>query len=510
MPRPGGYAQHNGTSMLKGDNWISDVVSNIENGPDWNSTAIFITYDDCGCFYDHVTPPPGRGVRVPMVIVSPYAKAAFTDHTSTGLSGMLSYIEHRFDLAPLTSDDASAYDFADSFDYSQAPRPGVAAAPARPLTRGRPVPAGAPAARGRPAVSPCGAGRTRGAPGGSLRCVPQRCRTQATCRSAETEPCMDESSLAIDAQGVVKRFGDVTALGGFDMRVEAGQIHGLVGPNGAGKTTLLRVLFGLVAADAGAISLLGEDVVAGGGTTVDGVGGFVEEPRFYPYLTARRNLELLVELDGGARDRIDEVLALAGLADRARRKAGTLSSGARQRLGVAASLLRSPRILLLDEPTVGLDPVGMSEMMSMLRGLRAEGLTAVVSSHHMAELESLCDGVTVMSEGRSVWHGSMDRLRAESPAPANRLSTSDDARAAEIARSHSGVAVVVDPEGWLTVSGDREALDEFVVALGRAGIAVRRLELLMSALESMFLALTGAQPDRLAVEAPPGRVEAAP
>ena len=361
----------------------------------------------------------------------------------------------------------------------------------------------------------------RVAPVGSIRCIPQRWRSQTTCAPAEKErgsgrhnwiagPSVGEDTIAIDAQGVVKRFGDVTALDGLDMRVEAGQIHGLVGPNGAGKTTLLRVLFGLVAADAGAIRLLDEEVVGGSGMTVDGVGGFVEEPRFYPYLSARRNLELLAELDGGARDRVDGVLALTGLADRARRKAGTLSSGARQRLGVAASLLRSPRILLLDEPTVGLDPVGTSEMVSMLRRLRAEGLTTVVSSHHMAELESLCDGVTVMRDGRSVWHGSMQRLRSESPAPANRLSTSDDVRAVEIARSHSRVAVVVDPEGWLTASGDREALDEFVLALGRAGIAVRRLELLMSALESMFLALTGAQPERVPVEAPPGHVEAAP
>jgi ABC-2 type transport system ATP-binding protein len=317
---------------------------------------------------------------------------------------------------------------------------------------------------------------------------------------------MGEGSVAIDARGVAKRFGDVAALCGADLRVAAGQIHGLVGPNGAGKTTLLRVLFGLVAADAGEITVLGTPVEAGG-STVEGIGGFVEEPRFYPYLSARRNLELLVELDGGPRDRIDEVLALAGLEDRARRKAGTLSSGARQRLGAAASLLRSPRVLLLDEPTVGLDPVGIGEMLAMLRGLRTEGVTTVVSSHHMAELQSLCDGVTVMSEGRSVWQGTMERLRAESPAPANRLSTSDDTRAAELAREHPGVEMVVDPEGWLTVSGDREALDELVVALGRAGIAVRRMELLMTALESMFLALTGAPPERAA--AAPDRVEAA-
>jgi ABC-2 type transport system ATP-binding protein len=303
----------------------------------------------------------------------------------------------------------------------------------------------------------------------------------------------DEATVAVDARGVVKRFGDVVALAGVDLQVGAGQVHGLVGPNGAGKTTLLRVLFGLVAADAGSIRLLGEEAVAG--ATADGVGGFVEEPRFYPYLSVRRNLELLVELDGGARDRVDEVLGLVGLDDRAGRRAGTLSSGGRQRLGIAASLLRSPRILLLDEPTVGLDPTGMSEMASVLRELRGQGVTAIVSSHHMAELESLCDGVTVMTEGRTVWHGSMERLRAESPQPASRLSTSDDRRAVEIARSYPRVAVVVDPEGSLTVSGSREALDEFVVALGRSGIAVRRLELLMSALESMFLALTGAQPE---------------
>ena len=317
------------------------------------------------------------------------------------------------------------------------------------------------------------------------------------------------ASAAIDAQGVVKRFGDVLALGGVDLRVAAGQIHGLVGPNGAGKTTLLRVLFGLVTPDEGSVTLLGEDVLAAGGAAVDGVGGFVEEPRFYPYLSARRNLELLVELDGGDRDRVDAVLRLVGLEDRARRKAGTLSSGARQRLGVAAALLRSPRILLLDEPTVGLDPAGISEMVTMLKGLRAEGLTAVISSHNMTELESVCDGVTVMAEGKVVWHGSMGRLRSESPTPANRLSTSDDTRAIQIAQSHPRLSVVADPEGWLTLSGDRDSIDEYVVALGRAGIAVRRLELLMSSLEAMFFALTGVRPQEAAADPQPDHLPAA-
>jgi ABC-2 type transport system ATP-binding protein len=307
---------------------------------------------------------------------------------------------------------------------------------------------------------------------------------------------MSDADAAVAVRGLVKTFGDVTALDGSDMRVRAGDVHGLVGPNGAGKTTLLRVLFGLVAPDAGTITLFGQDWRADGETAPAGVSGFVEDPRFYPYLSARRNLQLLAALDGLDPDPVDEALELVRLADRADRKVGGFSSGMRQRLGLAASILRSPRLLLLDEPTVGLDPTGLREVQSLLRGLSADGVTLLISSHSMPELDGLCDGVTVMKEGSSVWEGSMDRLRSESPAPAHRLWTSDDDRAIEIARSSPPVTIVPDPEGGLTVHADRFALDAFVVALGRAGVAVRRLELLMTALESMFFSLTGAESDR--------------
>jgi ABC-2 type transport system ATP-binding protein len=123
--------------------------------------------------------------------------------------------------------------------------------------------------------------------------------------------------------------------------------------------------------------------------------------------------------------------------------------------------------------------------------MAADGVTIVISSHNMTELEGVCDAVTVIAEGGAVWNGSMERLRAESPAPAHRLETSDDRRAMEIADADAGVRVLVDPDGWLTVSADQTALDAFVVELGRNGIAVRRLELLMTALESMFFSLTG-------------------
>jgi ABC-2 type transport system ATP-binding protein len=295
---------------------------------------------------------------------------------------------------------------------------------------------------------------------------------------------MPDPTPAVDAHGLVKRFGDVRALDGFDLLVDAGQVHGLVGPNGAGKTTFLRVLFGLVAPDEGSFTLLG-------GGALDGVGGFVEEPRCYPYLTARRNLELLAALDGAGGDDVDAALEAVHLTERADRKVGGFSSGMRQRLGLAAALLRSPRLLLLDEPTIGLDPAGAREVQTLVRGLAAEGGTVLISSHNMAELDGVCDGVTVMREGRSVWNGSMERLRAEAPAPAHRLWTSDDGRAIEVAAAQREITVVPDPEGWLTVAADAGALDAYVVALGRAGVAVRRLELLMTALESMFFALTG-------------------
>jgi ABC-2 type transport system ATP-binding protein len=186
-------------------------------------------------------------------------------------------------------------------------------------------------------------------------------------------------TLALDVSGLQKSFGDVRAIDGLDLRVEVGRVHGLVGPNGAGKTTLLRIVFGLVAPDAGTVTVLGTDVAEVGEGSTDGIGGFVEEPRFYPYLTARRNLELMADLDGGGDARIDDILMTVRLDDRADRKVGGFSSGMRQRLGLAASLLRSPRLLLLDEPTVGLDPSGARDMLAIVQTLAADGVTVVVS-----------------------------------------------------------------------------------------------------------------------------------
>jgi ABC-2 type transport system ATP-binding protein len=298
-------------------------------------------------------------------------------------------------------------------------------------------------------------------------------------------------STAVEALGLVKCFGAIRAVDGVDLGVGQGEIRGLLGPNGAGKTTLLRLLFGLVRPERGSVRLLGREPDSGHGASLDGVAGFVEDARFYPYLSARRNLELLTRLDGlGARRRVGEVLELVGLGGDAGRKVGTFSTGMRQRLGLAAALLRSPRLLILDEPTAGLDPEGTREMRLLLRELARNRVTVLFSSHDMAEVEHVCETVTIMRSGQVVWDGALTALRAESPAPEHRLVTSDDGRAVEVARSLPGLRVAADPERGLRVTADARRLDEFVIALGRAGVAVRELEVAESPLEAMFFRLT--------------------
>ncbi len=298
---------------------------------------------------------------------------------------------------------------------------------------------------------------------------------------------------AVRVSGLVKRYEATSALEGVDLELGAGEVRGLLGPNGAGKSTLLRLLFGLARPDAGSIELFGRarpDPPAP--VPLEGVGGFVEDPTFYPYLSGRANLELLAELDGGPPARsIDDVLELVDLAARARDRVSGYSTGMRQRLGIAAALLRSPRLLLLDEPTSGLDPAGARQVGALLRELGAAGVAVLVSSHLIGEVEQVCDSFTVLHRGRVVWSGTAAELRAQAPASAYALSTSDDERALEIAASRQhGVRAARSERGGLTLAVDARTLDPYAIALGHAGIAIRRLELLVSPLESMFFALT--------------------
>jgi ABC-2 type transport system ATP-binding protein len=302
----------------------------------------------------------------------------------------------------------------------------------------------------------------------------------------------------VEARGLVKRYGDIVAVDRVDLNVAPGQVYGYLGPNGAGKTTSLRMLLGLIRPTEGTVRLFGRDPMIDGARALDGVAGFVEEPRFYPYLSGRKNLELLAAFDGdGARERIDGVLDTVELAARAGDRVGGYSHGMRQRLGIAAALLRAPRLLLLDEPTTGLDPGGMRDMRELVRRLAGQGITIVLSSHLLAEVEELCDHVAILRSGRVVFEGALADLR-RSAASAHSLRTTDDPAAERIARAQPGIADVRAGEAELRLSGADQAVAALSVALGQAGIGIMALVPVHASLEELFFQLTEDELERAA------------
>jgi len=302
----------------------------------------------------------------------------------------------------------------------------------------------------------------------------------------------------VQATGLVKRFGSTTALDGVDLLLAPGEVRGLLGPNGAGKTTLLEILFGLIRADDGRVELFGRELDGLGTTALHGVGGFVEEPRFYPYLSGRANLALLARLDGNTASaaQIDDALSRVELGRRADDRVSGYSTGMRQRLGLAAALIRQPQLLLLDEPTSGLDPVGTRALATLLGNLASQGVAVLLSSHQIGELENVCASYTILREGRVVWDGTAAELEAQAPASAYRLATSDDEHALELAARHDGLRAERGRRGGLVLAARPDVLDAFVLTLGDARVVIRRLELAVSPLEQMFFALTSAEPDQ--------------
>lgn len=308
-----------------------------------------------------------------------------------------------------------------------------------------------------------------------------------------------DSQLAIRARGITKCFGEVVALDGVDLDVAQGQIHGLVGPNGAGKTTLLGVLLGLAVTDSGSLEILGTSV----GRAFEapgGVAGFVDGPGLYPSLTARQNLTALAALRGDGRRSaaVDDALEQVGLTDVADDRTRGFSLGMRQRLGLAAALLTEPRLLVLDEPSNGLDPAGKKHVHGVLTRLARQGTAVVLSSHRMDDLEALCSEVTILATGRTVFSGPLGELAAENRELDYRLVTSDPARARRLAADVPGIRLADGTPGrhdgaGLVVRALVPALDDLVARLVGEGIALRELGPLVSPLEAAFLALTEQQ-----------------
>jgi ABC-2 type transport system ATP-binding protein len=301
---------------------------------------------------------------------------------------------------------------------------------------------------------------------------------------------------AVRARGITKSFGDVVALDGVDLDVTRGRIHGLVGPNGAGKTTLLGLLLGLAVADAGRLEILGTPL-GRAFAAPEGVAGFVDGPGLYPSLTARQNLAALAGLRGrDARTAgIDDVLDQVGLTDVADDKTRGFSLGMRQRLGLAAALMTRPRLLVLDEPSNGLDPAGKRHVHGVLNRLAADGTSVVVSSHRMDDLEAMCSEVTILATGRVVFSGPLGKLAVESRELDYRVRTSDPRAARRLADGMDGIRVLDDggtrrDTELLVVRALVPALDDLVARLVTSGVAVRELAPVVSPLEAAFLALT--------------------
>ena len=300
-----------------------------------------------------------------------------------------------------------------------------------------------------------------------------------------------DTELAVDAVGVTKTFGSLRAVDDITIRVAQGEVYGVLGPNGAGKTTFLRMLLGLIRPDVGDIRVFGRSWPKDGIATLQGVAGFIESPAFYPYLTGRQNLEGLGLLDGTPdRGRLAEVLDIVDLADRADQKVRGYSYGMRQRLGVAASLIREPRLLVLDEPANGLDPAGIRDMRALVKRLAESGLTVLLSSHHMDEVEEICDNVTIMRRGGVAFHGAIAELRAQAPDPGYALDTSDNERALVVAARTPSVAAGPAPESGLTVTGPEDAVSAYVSELVGDGVRLRAFTPTRTPLEQLFFMLT--------------------
>jgi ABC-2 type transport system ATP-binding protein len=299
------------------------------------------------------------------------------------------------------------------------------------------------------------------------------------------------TASALTARGLTRRFGDLVAVNDLTFEVPAGGVVGFVGPNGSGKSTTIRMMLGLIAASAGTGTVLGEPIehperFAGR------VGALIESPAFVGSLTGLDNLRSLAALRGVPGKRIDEVLHVVGLAGREKDKASTYSLGMKQRLGIAAALLPDPELLVLDEPTNGLDPAGIVEIRELLRSLATDGRTVVVSSHLLGEIQAMVDNLVVIRFGELMYAGSLEGLMEHA--------TERVVAAPEFEHEMPQLVEVVNAGGWTCqVSGDRLVVEmpaERSAELGRAasaaGLTLRMLNPEADTLETVFLRLTGA------------------
>jgi ABC-2 type transport system ATP-binding protein len=299
------------------------------------------------------------------------------------------------------------------------------------------------------------------------------------------------TELVVQTRGLTKRYGDRDVVDRLDLNVARGEIYGFLGLNGAGKTTTIRMLMGLIRATSGSARLFGRAIPSDRMSVMRRVGALVESPSYYAHLTGRENLRIIATLLDVPSKRIDEVLAIVRLTDAADRKSGDYSLGMKQRLGIAAALVGSPELIVLDEPTNGLDPAGIHEIRDLMRSMpREHGITVLVSSHLLAEIDQMATSVGVIHGGRLAFEGPIAELRARSSGHVAVSVDRPDA-ALEIARG-AALPLSAGSDGELLLESVEPAdAARLVQQLVAADVAVYRVEERARTLEEIFLELTG-------------------
>lgn len=306
------------------------------------------------------------------------------------------------------------------------------------------------------------------------------------------------SEFAIETEGLRKTYrsrrGRQVAVAGLDLQVPTGGVHGFLGPNGSGKTTTIRMLLGLIGADSGQMRVFGQEVPRALPQVIGRVGAIVEQPRFFPAFSGRKNLVLLAQAIGVPSSRVGQVLDEVGLGARGKDRFRTYSLGMKQRLAIAGTLLKDPDLLIFDEPTNGLDPAGIHEIRSTMRGLSQQGKTVVVSSHILTEVQQVADTVSIIGRGQLLSSGRVDEILAAADQHTLRVGVADPARARAVLESAGYQVSPVGPQ--LSVSVPSQSTFDFAQVtrvLAEHGLYVHELTPVRADLESVFLELTSTE-----------------
>ncbi len=300
------------------------------------------------------------------------------------------------------------------------------------------------------------------------------------------------NNVVLSIKNVSKAFKEIKAVDDLSFDVHAGEIFGFLGPNGAGKSTTIRLMLGLIRPDAGDVEIFDKAVTQHRNGSLHGVGALIEDAAFYKNISARKNLEILARLAGGSGKRIDEVLDIVDLLPRAESKVKTYSHGMKQRLGIAQALLHEPKLLILDEPTTGLDPHGMKEVRELIVQLAEEGITIFLSSHLLHEVEQTCTAMAILNKGQLVTTGSVKKLLADTEIFQTEIKARPVEKARVVLEHLDSVSQLTVEEDVIKIAVAAVNLSKVTKALVESGIEVDSV-VPRTSLEDYFLSLTSDQ-----------------